>query len=94
MSLLAKSTITATVTHQRPPCSRSAPDPETQTTVFPQPGDTGSGILVIRRAEHDWADWAFHPRVVVFVEGGRVSRYFTAEAASGFGKPPPGTFDA
>jgi hypothetical protein len=65
-----------------------------KTTVFPDPGVPGSGILVLRRAEHDRADWAFHPRVVVFVEGGRVSRYFTAEAASGFGKPPSGTFGA
>jgi hypothetical protein len=65
-----------------------------KTTVFPDPEAPGSGILVIRRAEHDRADWAFHRRVVVYVEGGRVARYFTAVAASGFGKPPPGIIDA
>ncbi len=65
-----------------------------KTTALPDPDAPGNGLLVIRRAEHDRADWVVHRRLVVNIESGRVARYYTTVGLSGFGKLPPGVFDS
>jgi hypothetical protein len=65
-----------------------------KTTALPDPDALGSGLLVIRRAGHDRADWVAHRRLIVLIEGGRVARYYTTTGPSGFGIPPAGVFDS
>jgi len=65
-----------------------------KTTALPDPDAPGSGLLMIRRARHDRADWVVHRRLIVLIEGGRVVRYYTTAGPSGFGKPPPGVFES
>jgi len=73
----------------------SAADLEAMKTMaLPDPDAPDSGLLVIRLAEHDRADWVVHRRLIVLIEGGRVARYYTTTGPSGFGKPPAGVFDS